>query len=924
MAGRRCLGRSGRLGLIAALFLLVSAVAQAQDRTLGLPRDSQIAPHYEVDYIAPQIHRWYAPLHLADLYNRPWQQVDTRYARTAYARYVNALLEGYEYYDGLGSPLGRGWLVYSWTQQQPSPKGDEIIKVPVLTPRGDARNARVDFSAYNAFFNRLVIASDKKGGGVYRLMVGDQIATTFTPLTFAKPRFNGLRLDWSTNWYEATLLLARPTGPDGPTPPPPGSSGGVSLSGARTDATHLSGGHAEFGASGPARLGFTFVNVRNANTQLPLNHANPLAGTLTTNQNQALRKVWVRLRDDSPADRRAGAALLEYEIVLVDTSGQELRGGQVGLAPKIEGGFDRGGALVADGSDFIQLEYDLGSFAYQDLNTAALEQVRLELKVADDYRVEMASNLQTDGQAQQAAVVFLPVSRAAGNVQDRSNTRSLTLDYGLPVARDVLGANWNLSAWKGLSVQGELALSRLHLSYPNPARTQHYRFVRQAPALYSQVNYQHLPWHFYWEGFSIADNYSTSYWLTEANGVIKYRAPVPALYEMVDDDDDQNGQPEWRRQPQTASEANEGNDEIPTWPGYDENQDFLNDYNQNANLIPDYEEPFLRFRADRPAFLFGMDMNHNGTIDRFENDNLPDYPYKQDHRGYNTYTQVEALPDLHLYAGRQHLQLISGDGRTRAWYGMGTWDRDTPGWHLRLIAYGERVQDNIPNDLSLWVQPADAQGRMRAVPDLLPAQDAWKHTLYADWDQRLGKGLRLQHRLKWDYLRQLDGGAALEAREGRRQAGFLGLIDKAEWIIPLGMGFLEPRWKSEWQRERPYSTRQPGVTSLEQLGILLWTQPLLGEKTKVSYYSHYGRQLFDTQLQVGVEGDWFWLLNGQREGVDEDFFRWTWITQLTNRVAYQGYQVVTRTGLRLSSWTFARSPGQQSSLFFMTINAGLR
>ncbi|MCC7262858.1 MAG: hypothetical protein IT369_10085, partial [Candidatus Latescibacteria bacterium] len=654
------------------------------------------------------------------------------------------------------------------------------------------------------------------------------------------------------------------------------------------------------------------------------NHANPLAGTLTTNQNQALRKVWVRLRDDSPADRRGGAALLESEIVLVDTSGQELRGSQVGLFPTVTGGFDRGGALVADGSDFIQLEYNLGGFAYQDRNTAALEQVRVELKVADDYRIEMASNLQTDGQAQQAAVVFLPVSRAEGNVQDRSNTRFLTLDYGLPVASDVLGANWNLAEWMGLSVQGEIALNRLHLSYPNPARTHHYRFTRQAPALYSQVSYRHLPWRFFWEGFAIADAYSTSYWLTETNGIVKYRAPVPALYELVDDDDDQNGQPEWRRQPQTQSEAAEGNDEIPTWPGYDENQDFLNDYNQNNNLIPDYEEPFLRFRADHPAFLFGMDLNHNGTIDRFENDNLPDYPYPKEHRGYNTYGQVEALPDLRLYAGRQHLRLISGDGRTRAWYGMGTWDRDAPGWHLRLIAYGERVQDNIPDDLSLWVQPVDAQGRMRAVPDPLPARDAWKHTLYADWDQHLTEGLRLQHRFKWDYLRQLDSDTALAAREGRRQAGFLGLIDKAEWVIPLGMGFLEPRWKSEWQRERPYSARQPAATSLEQLGILLWTQPLLGEKTKVSYYSHYGRQLFDTQLQVGIEGDWFWLLKGQREELDEDFFRWTWITQLTNRVAYQGYQVVTRTGLRLSSWNFAHSPGQQSSLFFLTLNAGLR
>jgi hypothetical protein len=440
--------------------------------------------------------------------------------------------------------------------------------------------------------------------------------------------------------------------------------------------------------------------------------------------------------------------------------------------------------------------------------------------------------------------------------------------------------------------------------------------VAQASAAYALAAYRRLPWSFFTELFSIDDGYSTNYWLTQPNGQIKYRDLVPQLYEFVDDDDDHNALPDWERPFQDWSPV--------AWPGYDENADFRHDSNENANLIPDYEEPFLRFRADRPAFLFGMDMNHNGTIDRFENDNLPDYPYKKDHRGYNAYGQVEVLPGLNLFAGHQRLHLISGDGHTRAWYGMGAWDCDTPQWQLRFIIHAERVRDNIPDDLSLWVQPVDVQGRMRTVPDPLPAQDAWKHTLYADWNQLLAEGLRLQHRFKWEFLRQLDSAVSLEEREGRRSAGFLGLIDKAEWSIPLGRGTLEPRWKSEWQRERPFSLRQPASTSLEQLGILMWTQPLLAEKTRIGYFARYGRQLFDTQLQVGLEGDWFWLLRGQREEVGGDFFRWTWIGQLTNRVAYQGYQLVTRAGLRLSRWNFAHQPDQQSSLFFLTLNAGLR
>jgi len=118
--------------------------------------------------------------------------------------------------------------------------------------------------------------------------------------------------------------------------------------------------------------------------------------------------------------------------------------------------------------------------------------------------------------------------------------------------------------------------------------------------------------------------------------------------------------------------------------------------------------------------------------------------------------------------------------------------------------------------------------------------------------------------------------------------------------------------------------RRPASTSLEETGILMWTQPLFAEQVGVTYFPRYGRQLFNTQLQVGLEGNWFWVLAGQRQETSEDFFRWTWIAQLTNRVAYQGYQLVTRAGLRLSGWDFAHSPGQSSSLFFLTVNAGLR
>lgn len=895
--------------------MIQEAHAQGPERgALGVGQ--VLYPRYEIEYIAPQVHKWYAPRHLQETYWQPWYQSQTNYARQPYTGYVERLLEGDDFYDILGSPIGRGWLVYSWTQEQPQALGSQIFKHPTRTVRNtsEARAFGTDQAtfAYRDFFNRLIIAGDQRGQTAYRLMVGDAIYTRFTPLTFSKPRYNGLRLDIAGAQHAATVLLSRPSDPDGP-----GTNElGLVSSGNGTNATHLLAGHADLALGDLARLGLSYVNAHNAHTQVELNNGNPLNGALTVLQNQPLRQLWVRLRDDSPGDGRGGAVLLAYDIVLVDTSGRELRGSEIGFLPAIEGGATRGGVLVADGSEQILLAYDLEALDYEGVRSGALRSAHVELDLANDYRVEVASNLQKDGIGSAANIIFLTQRRAPRNVRDRSNTGLIQVDYGLPVASEIFGVDWNMPGWRGLSLQGEVALNRRLRRYPNPSSQHHHQIAGTSGAAYGQLAWRRYPWQLFVEAFSMDDDYSTSYWITDPGGTLYYDAAIPQLYEFVDDDDDLNGRPEWPRPFQDNA--------LTAWPGYDENGDFINDHDQNANLIPDYEEPFLRFRSDRPEFLFGLDMNHNGTTDRFENDELPDYPYRRDHRGFNAYLKAHVGPDAALTAGRQDMRLLSGDGRTQAWYALGTWDRTRGSSRLRLFAHAALVRDDIPDDLVQFFQPVAARGRMQEVPDDLPGQNTWKNVLYADLEQRLGPDVRLQHRFKWAVWRQRDDRAALLLREGRRTSGFVGLVDRVQWSIPLGPATLEPRFKSEFRRERPYSIRRPAATSLEQTAILLWTQPLLAESVGISYYPRYGRQGFNTTLQVGLETSRFWLLDGRREEIAEDFLRWTLITQLANRVAYEGYQLVTRLGLRLSAWRFEEQRDQRTNMFFLTINAGLR
>ena len=901
------------------ILLLWASVAEGDDLLhWGIGGVYAHGETFEMDYVSPAIHKWYGPRYLPETYMAPWYDQGSNFARDTYLRYLSLILEGDETYDTFGTPLGRGWLVYNWQQDQPGARGSFIDK-----RRGGLSSLDLIANqrpAYSDFFSRLVIASDQRGASSYRLMIGDEIATRFTPLTFNKPRFNGVRLDYAAERYEASLLLSRPSNPDEEE---------------QTNSTTVMGSHLEYQVGAGGNFGLTYVNAHNVLTQVEFDEGSPLHGILTSLENQPLDKLWVRIRDDSPGSGSVGAALAGFDIVMVDTSGRQLRGRDIGFLPRREGGFQEGGRLFARDEESILLEYDMGSLDFDDVQSGDLREVRVELSLANDYRVEVASDLQTDGQRRNAEIVFLPVARAAGNVQDNSNTKVVRLDYGLPTASELIGINWNLNDWQGFSLLGELVLNRRFSRYPNPHISMHHETVASAYAGYLNAAYRRGAWMLFGEGFSIADDYSTRYWLTDRNGRIKFKNPVPQVYEFVDDDDDLNGLTEWERpffvrwggitESVTDSPTSIRLDQREmAWPGLDENGDFINDHNQNRNFYPDYEEPFLRYRADRPEFLFGLDMNHNGVIDRFENDLVPDYPYKRDHRGFNAYLKVEVVPALEVSVGRQDMRLVAGDGRTRAWYVLGTWRYHFAGGsRLRLFEFAARVRDEIPDDLRQWFQPLGEPGRMIDRIDFLPGRNAYKNSLYLDLDQRLGTQIRLLHRFKWDWVEQQDPADEVQFREGRKTSGFLGAINKAEWSIPVGLGVLEPRFKSEFRRERPFGTRRLESTSLEETFFLIWTQPLLAEAVGISYFPRYGRQIFNTELQVGLEVGRLWLLAGRREEIDADFFGWTAVAQLTNRTAYQGYQLVTTTGVQFQQRRFAGRAPQEASLVFMTLYAGL-
>jgi len=876
------------LGVLVALFCLAGSAGWAQQygsRLGTIQRGGKVTfepagPGVLFDALDPALRKWYVPQELYAEYRwRQWEY--SNYARQNYQRYVSTSIEGDYWYDVYGNLLTRGWLLYDWRQENPQPFGSALEKT----------------LQYSRWFNNLVVASDHKGEYHYAMTVGNEIRTTLTPMTFSKPLFNGVQWDFASDKYAATMLLSRISDPGQ-------YIGNVDGPESYTSNTNLFAGRLEAQVGDFAKVGGTFVNAHHSQSQLEALNGDIFKGALTSEQNAAsVSRIYLRISDDSPLDGEGGGALFSSDIIIHDLRGETFRGSTIGFRPRIEGGLQRHGYLAADGTEEILLTYDFNDPSYEGPHPTEVVRVQLELVLANDYLVEMASNRQLNSAR---SIVYLPIARAHGNVLDGSNQRILVFDYGLPTANQITGVTVELTDLHGLRGYLEINVNDRYRQYPNPNVERHRAASARSTAWMLNLSKRAYPAFWWLEAYSVQRGYTTTFTTTGADGDVNYGGDYDT-YEFVDDNDDMDRRPDWRRKGWGS-----GDDEV--YPGWDENNDFVSDFNQNdnddsPNLIPDYEEPFLRYHTDRPEFLYGIDANHNGTIDRFENDEEPDYPYRRDQQGYNTYVGTFLGPDIRVTGGRMRVEQLSDRRHSRAWYALLTMEKGQWRWgRLRAFQDLRRVRDTIRDDLIQWQQPANARGTLRAVADELPAQDTWIATSWWGLDQNPVEGLRLSHKLKWQSYWQRDNRLELELRGQRRQSFFLGLIDKADYTTALGSWLLSPRWKSEYRRERPVTRISPQRRELTELLMLVGRRPFM----RRSY------------LQTGVEYEWFRQLRDPvPPGANPSYTALTTTVQVTNVSDYLGYQLTTNLGFEITRRNLDFEPKQYRTRGFIAIYAGV-
>ena len=496
------------LGVMAFTLLWMSVVdvcGQDYGARLGGRRGGEVTfepkgPGVLFGALDPAVRKWYVPQELYQEYQwKSWEY--TNYARTLYERYVDTALEGDYFYDLYGNFVTRGWLIYDWSQQQPQQFGSSVYK--------DNR--------YSNWFSRVLIASDSKGQYHYAITIGDQLRTTLTPMTFSKPSYNGLQWDFLSDKYAATLLLSRISSP-----------GFVSsIPTARTNNTNLMAGRVTAQVGDFVTVGMTYVNGHQSQTLLDSFVGSPFTGMLTDDQNGAPAS-WIEivLSDDSPEDGEGGAAYFRggSDIIIKDIHGEVFEGKQIGFEPIIEGGFQRVGFLAADGEETIRIRYDFTDPSYNGPDKTEIREVAFKLVLANDYRVQVTSDRQTNDENQP---VQLLVTRASGNVKDNSNQRIVKFDYGLATATQIFGFTLEVTDIMGFNLYAEFDINHNYRQYPNVNFETHPTASgivgdTESEAWMANLSKIEYPWFFFAEAFSMDGGYTTDIFLVDDTGALDY------------------------------------------------------------------------------------------------------------------------------------------------------------------------------------------------------------------------------------------------------------------------------------------------------------------------------------------------------------------------------------------------------------------
>ena len=315
---------------------------------------------------------------------------------------------------------------------------------------------------------------------------------------------------------------------------------------------------------------------------------------------------------------------------------------------------------------------------------------------------------------------------------------------------------------------------------------------------------------------------------------------------------------------------------------------------------------------DPPEFLFGIDMDNNTLIDRFEDDDEADYPFQRDHRGYNGYLGLNIFPGVQLLGGYSNQWLLSADRRSRFSYLLFKMQQDRVALgQFRLFYQLKFVEDDIIDDQLFWTQPPGTFGVSEfPFEDPMLAQNAVVNSVFIGFDQAWGR-FNTSAKVKYEGLAQRGDNVARLTRPGEEpeiidDSHFLGLIHKLDYSFQLTEALVfHPKLKSMYRRQTAYLESVGSKNDLSEILFLTLAVQLMP----------------NLELEGGTELTKFWDW-ADKPGAQLDFWGWVGALQLSVTQAYLGYQVTINLGTQVQQQRFENRE-QNRVESFLVIFAGL-
>lgn len=843
-------------------------------------------------------------------------------------------------YDRLGRYVMQGRVMLSADEQRP----------------GLSRIQGLRFETANVYsvgltFNYTVL-QDSYQGRSYAMMVmlgSDKVATTpvktrFSPLTLNMTRYTGVRFDVNGPKNKSTFIYSRGAG----------DRDRFSIFTTGQDERSpvvLWGGHWQTQIGSALKMGSTFVNQHLSDTQARTGSL--FKGNLS-NAMLPPDVVVVRVVDDSPHDLSAPAAIYGIEVVVrgedqdgnekAYASSNELATGEIEWDPGLVAVTT--GRAVGDHWEVAGAD-EMAEFAFTMPEGFLSRQAQFFAQVGGDYRIqvrqqhthqftriiagrarEQSKDMQWpapsrrspaeaagfDGDAGDLKypldfkfpeeVPAYTVLRSAGTARDLA-PRQVRFDYGFPTAQSMASLSLQLD-YGGLEVHGEVSLNMQNFKYPFSAGRRHskdaaaYFFTakRKLPLLGRRAPLWGL------ELYRIDPDYSGNYDSRRGGAIFHTDVPVAPPntaitqeFNLFDDNDDGDQWPD--DMPDDTPLA--GQNDAGVFPGLDANNDNVPDTDQNANGIPDWDDPFLFFWADPPEFIYDIDMNNNGLPDLTENDDQPDYPYKRDQRGLHSFVDF-ADNLLHfdkLSLGFYRAEEIAGAGESKARYlrWESRWQRQ---WgFVDFLGDIKRVEDSIADPTFIWKTSSNLRinsiviqetsglynliGLRAPDPDLLLMRNSTVSTLHLNSQFKIFNRLDLGLRYKWRRNRQHQDRFADGTEQDDGTLNRLTLSHKLEYRVPLRESIvLTARFRHLYWRDAGYP------------------------RTLRQHWSTYG-PLFEQEFKLtertvfvaGQEGipRLFPVRHREQNSKEKDFDRWIDIFMVRTQSTYLGWNMVTEMGL---------------------------